>query len=281
MNTQFVPNTHTDNNRFAERTCENQRPTAERRVPIVGHGRSVMLAVALIITLLFSACSMPLGGGDVDSAADSSSSQSTSAQSTGSIRAVVDSTDGADVVVYDSPNGSSMTTVPAVTTYGTTRVFLVDTMAGDWVRVKLPMRPNHQSGWIPATEVTLEEVEPVVQVDLEARTLTVVADDSVIAQATVAIGSPENPTPRGTFYITDKLETPDPQGAYGPYAFGLSGYSETLSEFGGGDGQIGIHGTNAPDLLGQAVSHGCVRLPNEVIGWLADLLPLGTPVHIV
>ena len=79
--------------------------------------------------------------------------------------------------------------------------------------------------------------------------------------------------------MTDKLETPNPEGGYGLYAFGLSGYSETLTEFAGGDGQIGIHGTNDPTSIGNAVSHGCIRLPNDIVESLATMVPLGTPVH--
>ena len=95
-----------------------------------------------------------------------------------------------------------------------------------------------------------------------------------------AVGSAENPTPTGSFFVVDKLDTANGGGAYGPYAFGLSAHSDTLTEFAGGDGQIGIHGTNDPSSLGQAVSHGCVRLPNDSVSLLATELPLGTPVVI-
>ena len=53
-----------------------------------------------------------------------------------------------------------------------------------------------------------------------------------------------------------------------------------LDQFGGGDGQIGIHGTNQPDSIGQSVSHGCVRVPGQVIEALAHSIPLGTPVTV-
>ena len=43
---------------------------------------------------------------------------------------------------------------------------------------------------------------------------------------------------------------PIPNGAYGPYAYGLSGFSNVLDEFNGGDGVIGIHGTNEPEAIG-------------------------------
>jgi len=53
-----------------------------------------------------------------------------------------------------------------------------------------------------------------------------------------------------------------------------------LYSFGGGPGQIGIHGTNDPSSVGRSVSHGCIRLSNAAITRLAQELPLGTPVTI-
>jgi hypothetical protein len=46
-----------------------------------------------------------------------------------------------------------------------------------------------------------------------------------------------------------------------------------------GDG-YGIHGTNAPESIGHAASHGCVRLRNEDVEKLYDMVPVGTPVYI-
>ncbi len=105
-------------------------------------------------------------------------------------------------------------------------------------------------------------------------------DGNVVLETPVAVGSSDNPTPTGDFYVTDLLDTGNATSAYGPFAFGLSGHSETLSEFGGGDGQVGIHGTNQPSSIGNAVSHGCVRVPNDIVVQLAHSLPLGTPVSI-
>jgi lipoprotein-anchoring transpeptidase ErfK/SrfK len=79
--------------------------------------------------------------------------------------------------------------------------------------------------------------------------------------------------------VTDKLATGE-DGAYGPFALGLSAHSDVLTEFAGGDGQVGIHGTNDPATIGQAVSHGCVRVTNDVITRLEALVSLGTPVTI-
>lgn len=191
-----------------------------------------------------------------------------------------------ELAVHDAPGDPEPArTLAAATSYGTPTVLLVSQVgAGDadgWLQVLLPVRPNGATGWIRADDVELQDVRLEIEVDLAARELTVLDGGDELLTTATAIGEDANPTPTGRFFVVDKLETPDPAGAYGPYAIGLSAHSETLSEFGGGDGQIGIHGTNAPDSIGRAVSHGCMRVANDVIERLAHLLPLGTPVTIV
>ena len=97
---------------------------------------------------------------------------------------------------------------------------------------------------------------------------------------TIAVGTGDTPTPFGEFYLAELLQPPNPNGSYGPYAFGLSGFSEVLDSFNGGDGVVGIHGTNDPSALGTTVSHGCIRVANDVISDMATTVPLGTPVLI-
>jgi lipoprotein-anchoring transpeptidase ErfK/SrfK len=102
-----------------------------------------------------------------------------------------------------------------------------------------------------------------------------------VFRTTIAIGTEQDPTPVAPSFVTELIENVNPGGSYGPYAFGLSIHSDTQTEFAGGDGQVGIHGTNRPELIGQRVSHGCVRLTNDDVKRLVDLqLPLGTPVFI-
>ena len=97
----------------------------------------------------------------------------------------------------------------------------------------------------------------------------------------IAVGKPSTPTPVGHFFITELLKQPDPGGVYGPYAFGTSAYSDVLMHFGnGGNGQIGIHGTDQPWVIGTSASHGCIRLYNRDIAWLSQHIPIGTPVRI-
>jgi lipoprotein-anchoring transpeptidase ErfK/SrfK len=82
------------------------------------------------------------------------------------------------------------------------------------------------------------------------------------------------------FYLTALLRQPTRGGAYGPYAFGLSGFSPVLRHFAGGPGQLGLHGTNDPSSIGHSVTHGCIRVRNRVISMLAHRLPLGTPLVV-
>ncbi len=60
----------------------------------------------------------------------------------------------------------------------------------------------------------------------------------------------------------------------------LSAHSPVYTSFEGGDGQVGLHGTNQPSVLGTDVSHGCIRVANRVITRLARSVPLGTLVDI-
>ena len=150
-----------------------------------------------------------------------------------------------------------------------------------WLRVLLPSRPNGADGWVPRSSVTITRTTLRVFIDRSARSLRVQRDGKEVLSTTTAIGTSTNPTPAGASYVTELIDNNQPTGAYGPYAFGLALHSDTLSEFGGGDGQVGIHGTNQPQLIGQAVSHGCVRLTNADVERLVGLqLPLGVPVFI-
>jgi len=185
------------------------------------------------------------------------------------------------VTVWSAPRATaSSVTLPATTPFGTPRVLLATATRGTWLRVLLPTRPNGATGWIRARDVTTRAIADEVRVDLAAHTLTWWHGGSVVLETPVAIGAPETPTPAGTFFVTDLLQLADAAGAYGPFALGLSAHSDTLSEFAGGDGQIGVHGTDAPWSIGQSVSHGCVRVPNEVVERLAHGVPLGTRVVI-
>lgn len=164
--------------------------------------------------------------------------------------------------------------------FGQPRVFLVRHVRDEWLHVLLPMRPNGADGWIRARDVDLAQDPYRIEVDLGRRRLTVFDGEEAIMREPVAVGMAGAPTPIGLFFTTVLARPDDPSGPYGRFAFGLSAYSEVYREFAGGDGQVAIHGTNAPWLIGQAVSHGCIRMRNEAVSRLARFLPLGTPVRI-
>ena len=176
--------------------------------------------------------------------------------------------------------------VPATTPVGAPTTFAI---IGDpaspeppgYYEVLLPTRPNGATAWVPQASVTVTRTDLRLFVDLEGRTLRVERDGTEVFTGTTAVGTADDPTPTGGTYITELIDNQEPDGAYGPYAFGLALHSDSRTEFNGGPGQVGIHGTNRPDLIGQAVSHGCIRLSNADIEELVGLeLPLGAPVFV-
>ena len=193
------------------------------------------------------------------------------------------------VVSTNPGSGSDIIPIDAKTDAGAPTTFAVigDASPGavvpypGWYQVALPTRPNKAVGWVRQTDVKITKTPLRIRVDLEGRELTVENGGVKVFTAKIAVGTAKHPTPTGAAYITELIANSNPKGSYGPYAFGLSFHSDSLSEFEGGDGRIGIHGTNQPQLIGQRVSHGCVRLSNDDIKSLVDLqLPLGVPVFI-
>jgi lipoprotein-anchoring transpeptidase ErfK/SrfK len=192
-----------------------------------------------------------------------------------------------DVTVRSRPAGGDVVAVfPQELPWGSPTPFLISearrTAAGDtWLKVLLPRRPNGSSGWVQRDQVRIKPVTREVVVDLSSRTASLLEDRRKVRSFRVGVGTTGTPTPTGRFYVTVKLRPPQiSAAAYGAWALGLSGYSEVHQSFGTGDGQIALHGTYKPWLLGRPVSNGCVRMDNDTITLLAETLPLGTPVTI-
>jgi lipoprotein-anchoring transpeptidase ErfK/SrfK len=191
------------------------------------------------------------------------------------------------VNVYDSPGGAQPSRtfdnpwfVNDDSRYPVPTVFLVDEQRDDWLKVLLPVRPNGSTGWIRSSDVKLVQNPYRIEVDLSAHDLKVFQGTKIYMEDTVAVGAPDTPTPIGEFYIRVLLQPPDPNTVYGPYAYGLSSHSEKLNEFNGGDAEVGVHGNNDASVLGQDVTHGCIRMDNDKITQLAKVLLLGTPVEV-
>lgn len=159
-------------------------------------------------------------------------------------------------------------------------VFLAEGGTPNRLKVHLPTRPNGSMGWIDRTEVDLRSNYLSVDISLSGFKLTVSEKGKQIFEAPIGIGRDDVPTPDGFYYTTFAAEPKTPGGVYGNFVLGLSGFSEVLETFGKGEGRLGIHGTNRPELIGQQVSNGCIRLNNSDIDFLVKTLPLGTPVRI-
>jgi lipoprotein-anchoring transpeptidase ErfK/SrfK len=193
--------------------------------------------------------------------------------------------DVASLPVYSAPNGrvTSQLPNPDPKNYNQKQVFLVEQDKGDWLQVSLPVPPNGQSGWIRTSQVIIRPNSYRVDVARSAHQVRIYKDDQLVKTYPAAIGTADTPTPGGTYFIRVLLKPPNPNGDYGPYAYGLSGYSAVLTTFDGGDGVIGIHGTDEPQVVGTDASHGCIRLRNADITDLVThyKLQLGTPVRIL
>jgi hypothetical protein len=150
-----------------------------------------------------------------------------------------------------------------------------------WVRIRLPMRPNGRTGWVPRESLgPFHKVRTLLRINRTTLTATLYKSGRKIWSSRVGVGKASTPTPAGRFWIRERLRNLAGSGVYGPWAFGTSAYSAKLTDWPGG-GVVGIHGTNQPNLIPGRPSHGCVRVPNHKIKQLAKLMPIGTPVRIV
>ncbi len=164
---------------------------------------------------------------------------------------------------------------------GRTLPFVALGNTADRVRVLLPARPNGSIGWIDKTKLDLRRNDYRIEIDRQTFSLQVFNRNKVVREVKIGIGDDETPTPQGIYYTLYAGQPKTPNTVYGAFVIGLSGFSEVLEDFKGGEARLGLHGTNRPDLLGEKVSKGCIRMSNDDVTFLVDNLPLGTPVHVV
>jgi hypothetical protein len=190
------------------------------------------------------------------------------------------------VTAFDEPRAGArpVASLSTRTPEDTANIVLVLGRATDesgrlWIHVRLPVLPNNTTGWVPRAALGgYSTVRTHLVIDLERFTATLYRDGKPVFAASVGVGQPSSPTPRGSFYIRDRI-TAYASAFYGPLAFGTSARSSVLTDWPDG-GFIGIHGTNEPQLLPGRVSHGCIRLRNADILRLGRLMPVGTPLTI-
>ena len=190
----------------------------------------------------------------------------------------------AEVHVSPSREAGRVAQLSRLTPEGTDNIVLpfrraVDEDGRTWVQAQIPGLPSRQTGWLEGDALGPGGVSRArLVIDRERLTLSYLRADRELLRARIGVGSAETPTPAGRFYVRNKL-TRYASPRYGPLAYGLSARSR-LTDWPGG-GFIGIHGTDRPDLLPGAVSHGCIRMANDDIVRLGRLLRVGTPVQIM
>jgi hypothetical protein len=190
--------------------------------------------------------------------------------------------------VDPDPRSRGLAEVAPVSSWGGVNQLLVlgsrtDHRGREWLRVRLDYRPNGLAAWIEADDATLSATHWRVRVTRARRRLQVYWRGRVRRSFRVVVGKPSTPTPGGLFAVAAELRQPDAQGFLGAWVLPLTAHSDVLERFDGGDGQVALHGRGGASLLdplGSARSHGCVRLDNAAIAWVATHVPLGTPVRV-
>lgn len=161
----------------------------------------------------------------------------------------------------------------------------IDGVGRSWLRVRLPGRAlggktPPPAGWILAANTRPSTTDWRIVVDVGARLVVVYRGGRRLRTYRAIVGKLSTPTPGGEYFVEETVRMPsDRPGA--PFALALSARSNVFQEFEGGPGQVALHGlANVGGQLGTAVSHGCVRLHNSAITWLATRVGAGVPVTI-
>jgi lipoprotein-anchoring transpeptidase ErfK/SrfK len=182
--------------------------------------------------------------------------------------------------MHAKPGGRVLVNLKLKTNFGSPQAMWVVRRSGTWLGVVSPNAGNNRLGWVPASAVSLSRVSWQLKVSLSARKLTVLDNGQVKQRYSVAIGAPDAPTPTGRFAVTDRLLTGDPAGPYGCCILALSAKAPHVIQDWSGGNRIAIHSTPETETIGEAVSHGCVRLTLAEGQWLINHIPLGTPAII-
>lgn len=148
---------------------------------------------------------------------------------------------------------------------------------GRWTRVLLPSRPNGSTGWLRTARLQERHTPYVIRVHVGSRRLDLVRDGDPLGSWSVAVGAPETPTPVGRTFLLGSIV--DAGQSYSPLILPLGAHSDTLDSYGGGPGTVALHGWPDASVFGQAVSHGCIRVPADALDQLRQV-PLGTLVIV-
>jgi lipoprotein-anchoring transpeptidase ErfK/SrfK len=185
---------------------------------------------------------------------------------------------------YASPGRLAAGTVPA-SWYQRPSVLPVIAATPGWVEVRLAQRPNESTAWLPANDVTLSTTPYEIVVNLATTRLSLFDDGRLVFSAPAGVGTTDDPTPAGQYFVAFDEPPPQPNPGYGPFIIVTSAHSQAISDWeGSGDAVIGIHGPLGEDseigTSGAKISHGCIRLHDHALEELAKV-PAGTPIDVV
>ena len=185
---------------------------------------------------------------------------------------------------YASPGQLAVGTVPA-TWFGRPSILPVIAAKPGWVRVRVAQRPNGATAWLPASDVTFSSTPYRIVIDTASMRLALYDQGRLVFAAPAGIGTRDDPTPAGDYFVAFDEQPPQPNPGYGPFIMVTSAHSPEISDWeGSGDAVIGIHGPLGDDTeigsTGARVSHGCIRLHDQALERLTAVPP-GTPIDVV
>ena len=148
-----------------------------------------------------------------------------------------------------------------------------------WLRIRYPGL-GRRIGWVTQRVLSGPRMHrTLVIVDRDATELRLLRNGRVVMRVRVGVGASASPSPPGHYYIRERLHLAGSNSIYGALAFGTSAFSRYRTDWPGG-GQVGIHGTNEPELIPGHISNGCVRVRNTDILALGRRIDVGTPLLI-
>ena len=131
-----------------------------------------------------------------------------------------------------------------------------------------------------SAEIFAEDTTRRLIVSIPERKIVLIEDGQVLKTYPIAVGKKSTPSPNGSFRIASRVVKPtwyQPGKAVGPGPANPLGTRWMGLGFKG----YGIHGTNMPNSIGHASSHGCIRMRNQDVEELFELVQVGDPVDLV
>jgi L,D-transpeptidase catalytic domain len=183
-------------------------------------------------------------------------------------------------VLYREPGGEKRLRITPRTEWGSSRVLGVVSQRGEWLGVQASELKNGEIAWVPRDKTTLDCVSWSLHADLSKRALVVRHNGRTVRKLEVAIGRKDNPTPKGRFTVTDRLQVTSSGSPYGCCVLALTGHQTDLPPYWPGGDRLAVHATNDESSIGQPVSLGCMRAVSAEARWLINHVPLGSPVFI-